>query len=273
MKIKIYSLDEIGKKLKEFCTSNVKLAFWATIIILLIVHFQLYSQEIMNTDGLWNSIYDIAGNWEVSLGRWGIYFVNLLRGSFVSPIVTSIISIVIIAITCVMIVKLLKINKKYTIVLMFALLASLPSFCNTLTYPYCADAYTLAMFFAVIAVYCIYKYPKIKGIILGGIALAVSLGLYQGYVGVCAVLCLIMLLLQIIENKDIKEVGHNTFRSILLAIMGIIIYYAITQIFLKIYQVSLASYGGANENSSHWSCINITNCYKYHRLNSTRYRS
>ena len=155
--LRIISPDKIFKKVKKWFQGERKLAFLVTFISGIIIHFQLYSQEITNPDGLWNIIYKISGTWEVSLGRWGIAIFDTLRGGLVSPIISSFISIFIMALISISIVELFSIKNKIAIVIASIALASMPTFSTILTYWYCSDSYTFSILSSILAVYFVYR--------------------------------------------------------------------------------------------------------------------
>ena len=62
-----------------------------------------------------------------------------------------------------------------------------------------------------------------------------SLSIYQSYIGVIVGLCIIVSILDLLKNKDIKEVFKNIGKAILVAIIGGILYIFATQIILNEY--------------------------------------
>lgn len=181
-------------------------------------------------------------------GRWGLTILNLLKGGAVVPVFTTAIAIFLMGCTTVILIKLLNIKKKSMIVLVSLILSTSPTFATTLIYTYCSEAYTLAMFLSVLLVYFIYNKKTLIYSILASVCVAVVMSLYQAYLGVFVGLCVIIPILTILKNeKNIKEIWKNIFKSIIVVILGLLIYYGITTIILKVLHMSLSSYGGANK--------------------------
>ena len=201
-----------------------------------------------------NSMFYKAGTWEVSLGRWGILLVDRLKNGFVSPVISTIISIFIMSVVAMIIVMLFGMKKKGTVILSSIAIVSMPAFSDVLTYWYCSDSYSLAMLFSVLAVYIIYKIkPKIKswkGYLFGALALVIQMGLYQSFIGITTTLSLFIIIIEILKNeRSFKEIIKLFKDFIIMGILGAVIYYGISEIALSIFRVSIADYRGASNVS------------------------
>ena len=250
-KIEVKSPEMYFKKLKNWISKpENKIPIFTTIIVGIIVHFQLYSQEITNPDGLWNSVYHISGTWEVSLGRWGIVFFDYIRGGLVSPIISTFISIIIMASVSLVIVKIFEMKNKLVIFLTSVIIISMPTISEILTYWYCSDSYTFSILMSVLSVYFLYCRPyekRFKNIFLSSICLAISMSLYQSQLGTTVGLIAIMIIRDILKNKkQANQILNEILNSLIMGILGAIIYYVVTQIALKIYGIALSEYSGAS---------------------------
>ena len=80
---------------------NYKCIFISTFILLFLVHFNLLTTNIISGDILLNNFFYKGYSWEVSLGRFGLWVVGLLKGYLSIPIIDLSISFIIISIiTC-----------------------------------------------------------------------------------------------------------------------------------------------------------------------------
>lgn len=233
-----------------FSKTENKLAFLTTFIFGLIIHFQLYSQELTNPDGLWNSVYYKAGIWEATLGRWGIRIIDSIRLGLVSPIVSTIVSILIISFASIFLVKVLKIKSKLSIILTSISIVAMPALVDLLTYWYCSDSYALSILLSILAIYLTFDGPfkrKQINILFASMFLCFSMSLYQAQIGVAITLCVFRIIIEILENnKTTKEIIKQLVYCILMGIIGITTYYIATQILLKFLNTPLASYGWSN---------------------------
>lgn len=88
------TLDNIFSKISKWFTKDRKIIFIVTFIIGLLVHFTLYSNELLAFDAYWHYGSFWAKCWEISLGRFLIPFSDILRGSVVGSILTTTISLI-----------------------------------------------------------------------------------------------------------------------------------------------------------------------------------
>ena len=240
--------NEFFIKIKNKFTYNKKSAFFSTVVIAIIVYFKVYANEIYNPDTLYVGINHGLDVWEMSLGRWGLSIVSLLRGSLVSTVATTFITIIVLGIVSIILTELLNIKKPIWIILTSAILVTAPTFAIIPTYTYCADAYTIAMLLSVLSVYFIYKRKDATHFLLASICVMLSLGLYQTYIGVTVGLCVIIPILKVLENKESnKEILIGILKSILMVALGALIYYIFTQMVLVFAHIELSSYGGADK--------------------------
>lgn len=57
-------------------------------------HFNLFINNAIAPDALATGTYKISGAWEMSLGRWGIVFLDTLRGGIVNEVLIVIVSLI-----------------------------------------------------------------------------------------------------------------------------------------------------------------------------------
>ena len=129
------------------------------------------------------------------------------------------------------------------------LLVVTPSFSLTLMYPYTADSYTFALLFSVLSVYFLNKKINAKNIILSLICIVLTLGFYQAYLGVILTLLAIVFLIDICTKKEleIKEIIKKIVLNIVVLLAGIIIYYILFTIIVKILNLNITEYNGGNK--------------------------
>ncbi len=229
-------------------TSEDKVAFLTAIVLGIIIHFVVLANDIHNPDAITIGGVHYFNSWEFSLGRWGLCLISTLKRGAMLPVINTSLSILCMALSAVFIIKILHIKKTINIMLISAILVAAPTFADTLIYNYCSDSYSIAMLLSVLAVYFVYKDKSLKKFLLASFCVVFAMGIYQSYIGVFITLCMIIPILNLLmNNKEIKDINKDIFRSVGMVALGLIIYYIITQITLKIYNIPLSSYGGANE--------------------------
>lgn len=221
--------------------------FLTTLITSILVHFNLYAMEITGADTLINSMYHQADIWEVMLLRFGLYFVQMVKGNIVSPVLVTLISSILLGITVLLVLDILEIQNKYFKYITAIVFVVAPNISATLTFFYCSDAYILGMLLATLAVFMIRKYKDKKWIIIvSGLLIAISMGMYQTYLSVTMVLCISTLIVDAINKADIKQILITLFKYILMCILGILFFYLLSHFILLITHLPISGYSGAN---------------------------
>lgn len=255
------------EKLKELFNEKKMRYILTFTIIGILLHLELFVRQSSNPDTFSLGLYYIPGSWEVSLGRWFIVIVSMMRFGLSSAVFNSTISIILMVITSIFIIDLLEIKNKVNKIICTLIALTMPSFAVTLTYFYCSDAYVLAMLFSVLMPWFVFKFKNKKNIsiLLGAISITLSLALYQSYLGVSLSLCIMIAILKLINNEKnytVKELLVDIGRCAITVIIGFLIYAIISQIFLVIYNVERPDYAGVSQISLIDSILDFPNFFK-----------
>ena len=252
---------------KIICNKENKKIFFITIIASIIAHFQLYALEITGPDTLINSMYHQADIWEAMLLRFGLDFVQAIKGNIVSPILTTLISSIFLGITVILVIDILKIENKYFKYITAIIFVVAPNISATLTFFYCSDAYMLGLLLATLAVFMMKNYEyKNWTIPVSALFMAISMGMYQTYLSVTMVLIISVLIIDILKNEDRKQIIKKICKFLIMGILGIILFYLFANITLMAKKLSISTYNGANE-------INIQTILNLPKLLPEAYKS
>ncbi len=241
-------MEKIKISLKNiFSDIERRKIFLITLIISLVTHFQLYALMITGPDTLIDSMYHQADIWETMLLRFGLDFVQTIKGNIVAPALVTLISTILLGMTVILVIDTLEIRNKYFKYITAAIFAVAPNISATLTFFYCSDAYILGMLFATLAVYLIRKYESQNWIILiSSFCIAISIGMYQTFLSITMVLCIATLIIDILNKKETKQIFINIFKYIVMGAISIILFYLIAHLVLLIKNLQVATYNGAN---------------------------
>ncbi len=248
-KIKLLEPDELLNKFLKWFDVRKRLAFITVIILGFITHITMLTETIMSQDGLWNSMkYSSAGDWELTLGRWGIILVEILNNFIKIPTIATISCIVTMAISAIFLVEIFDFKSKVSILATSAILILTPTFTATVLYVYTSFAYCFNMLLATLAIWFLYKCKNKKlGFILSCFCIMFSFSIYQSYIGVTIGLCLILSIIKLVkQNSNIKEVLFEILKTAVAVIIGGILYYIITMILLKVNGFELSAYKDTN---------------------------
>lgn len=250
-KSKLITPEEALEKFLKWFDTNKRLAFLVALIVGLIAHITMITETIMSQDGLWNSIeYFRPGVWETSLGRWGIEILERVTQFIAIPSINTVLCIVMMAITSVFIVDILDLKSKVSVIFTSLALVLTPTLVATLLYIYTAFAYCANFLISTLVIWFLYKFKHKKvGFMLATLCFMFSLSVYQSYIGISIGLCIMVSILDLLKNKDIKEVLKNIGKSVLAVLLGTILYYVLTQILLNVSSMELSEYKNAESIS------------------------
>lgn len=249
--LKIATPEEALNKFLIWFDTNKKIAFIVALVVGLIAHINMITGTIMSQDGLWNSMeYARPGDWEISLGRWGIEIVERITQFIAIPSINTILCILVMAVTAVFLVDLLNLKSKVSVIFTSLALVLTPTLVATLLYIYTAFAYCFNLLISVLVIWFLYKFKHKKtGFVLASLCFMFALSIYQSYVGVSIGLCIMISIIDLLKNKDIKEVFLNIAKTIAVVLLGAILYYIATQIMLKLANIELSTYKSAQNIS------------------------
>ena len=239
----------MGTKLIEAWKTNKikkewKIAFIATFVIGLLVHLYKFSNNLMNNDSL---IYDYSSQTEMIVnGRWFLVVPTMLSSYFNLPWINGIFSLIFISLTMVLIVEIFKMENPVLIVIGGGILVSFPAITETFVYEFVADGYTMAMLFAAIAVYITrMETPGVWRTVIAAILICLACGIYQSYVSFALVLAICYFIFSVLKEKlETKNLFKWIGRQAIIYVAGLVLFYIIWQILLKVENIDAADYMG-----------------------------
>lgn len=258
--LKNLSIDNILKKISIWFNKDRRKIFLVTFIIGLLVHFELYSKELLAYDGYWHYGSFLAKGWEISLGRFLIPFSDMFRGSIVVSILTTVISLASISFASIFLNETLKVKKGYIKILISILLVSVPTISLTFMYSYTAFGYSLALLFSILSIYFLEKEKNIKNIILSLICIIATLAFYQAYLCMITALLIIVYIFKLIDNQKLSV--KKFIVDLLIIILGMILYYICLNIIIKILNLNITDYSNGNSILGLDTFKNIINAIK-----------
>ena len=216
-----------------------------SIIISLLVHLPLFTQNILTADVLLNTGYYSFYSWEISLGRFGLYIVGLLKGFLVIPQLEIFLSILLFIGSIILIFDLFEIKNKVIQILCCILVSVSPIVSATLLFHYCACAYSFAFFASVLAIYLFVKSKhKFVKYVIPSFLITLSLSMYQAYLAIPLTLLLLWWMIQILKKKFCWKEFFISFGIIILAAL---FYFILMKLSLLVFHVDLSSYRGASQ--------------------------
>ena len=231
------------KEIKEKIIKNKNLIF-LTIMVGLIVHLPLLTKDILSADIILNNTYYSGYSWEVSLGRFGLFIVGLLKNYIVIPHIEIFLSLILVSFISIELIDLFKIKNKLLQILTCIILVVCPNISATLLFNYCSLPYTFAFFSSITAIYILIKANnKYIKIILPIVLLVSALSMYQAYLPVSITLLVLYYLKELLNNKfKYKE----ALKNILIVGISVILYFILMKLSQKVLNINMSDYTSAS---------------------------
>lgn len=231
------SLSMLWNKIPQY----IKITFISACISGFIAHFYIFARKLPNHDDIGQLF---GSNYGTASGRWLLPHILKLDGSFSTPWLIGVLAILILALAVCFAVSVMRIRRPLACILTAAIMVTFPAVTATMTYMFSADAYFLSLALACFAAFATNKHRL--GFIPGAIAITLSMGIYQSYFGLAAVLMVGALLFDTMDGElSLKQLILKGMRFLAALALGIILY----MIIVKITSVSteLVSYMGISE--------------------------
>lgn len=199
MKFDIFAL--LNKKILR----HTRVCFVTGLIAGFITHFYMLTHKLLNWDDANNLSAYGSGDY---LGRWFLKYIHPLGSTHSIPAVHGFLFILFLALSACLIVEIVGIKSVTGSVLAPVVIMAFPSAASTMAFMFMSHTSGMAIFMAVLAVFCLRKYKY--GFIPCGILLILALGTYQSYISI-AITLMLMGMINDIVNGDRKF--KEAFRS------------------------------------------------------------
>lgn len=231
--------------MKSLINKRNLLIILITFILLFLTHLPLMTKNILSADILLNNGFYNGYSWEISLGRFGLYVIGLLKCFLTIPHIDILISYLIISISLVILFDLFSFRKKEDIILYILIICLNPITSATLLFNYCSIGYTLAFLCSILSIYVYYKEEnKIKKYLFSLILIVVALSMYQAYLSVIVTTFIIYNIKLLLEKKENFKLS---LKYILTLLIGVLLYFIIMKISLLVFHVNMSNYSGADK--------------------------
>lgn len=203
----------------------------STVLATLIIGFVIHGFFFSNLDLSHDSVVEMTGIYDkylITLGRFCSVLIFKISPLAI-PWFNGIVSLMIMGVSFHLIFDVLGINNRLIKVLAIACILSNRSLIALVaTYVEDVICYSLALFFVSLALYVIYKTPQYKWFSI--LLLLISLGFYQAYIQVAAVIIIAKAVADLISDSKYSLVLKNLLINTLIIFSSMISYFAVYKI-------------------------------------------
>jgi len=232
--------EQMIGKLKKSILPQWKVCFVWALIMGVVAHLYKITNWLPNWDSL---VFRYDSQNMISMGRWFLPVVCAPSSFYDLPFLAGLMAIIFHGLGAVCICKMFEVKKSITAALIGAFVATFPAVTSVMMYNYVADGYAFAFLLSCIAAVLI---TKEKACYIGSaILIALSCGIYQAYITVTIMLLLLSLISELIyRNTDLKKLLLKSLKFLLTGIAGMVLYYLVLTILLKLTGTELLEYQG-----------------------------
>lgn len=233
------SPSEVWNELKKHGKEEWKTAFWAAVLLGLLIHMPIMLRDIPNHDGLGSLYFDQN---MITSGRWFLTVACGFSSYFNLPWLIGLLALLYLGLGAVVLVDFLEVHSKGCIVVISGLLVSFPALASTFAYVFTMDGYMMAVLFAVLAPAVTKRFRN--GFWAGAVFLALSMGIYQAYLPFAVLLSIYGIVMLLLKQNPWKEVVKEGLKYLYMGVLGCSLYLAVLQILLKVQGKVLDTYQG-----------------------------
>ena len=185
----------------------------------------------------------------VESGRWGLGGIDLIFPNFSMPWIYGVLTVIFMAISVCIIVRIFRIRSKLFQALLAGCILVFPSLTGTLAYMFTSNSFAFSFLLAVTAVYLLQRPSALWGL-PAVVCMVASLSIYQSYISVAAGLLVLVLVRRLLEEDDVKPVIRQGVYFLLFLVVSLALYYAATQVVLRLKDVRLGDYADSRVSFS-----------------------
>ena len=231
--------------MKKILNKNFYFIVSITFILLFLIHLPLMTKNIITADVLLNNNYYNGYSWELSLGRFGLYIVGILKSYISIPHIELVISYLIISIITYLLIDLFNVENKLNKGLIIGLMVLSPIISSTLLFSYCSVPYLLSFLAGVLSIYIYNKLDnKYLRVIIPILLMIFALSMYQAYLSLIVTVFIIHELKLIFDHKlNIKK----SINYIIMILISIISYFILMKLSQLVFSIDMSTYSNANK--------------------------
>ncbi|MDR0468906.1 MAG: glucosyltransferase domain-containing protein [Peptococcaceae bacterium] len=232
--------EEAFRNIWKRIPSHCRMAMIAIFVAGLVTHMFFIVNKLPNGDDL-SELYHF--NSMISSGRWLDIVSKGLTMYYSLPWATGLVCLMLLAVSGALICDVMGLRRRSCIIAAASILVAFPIMASYFSYLYYMDLYMLTLLFNVWAVWLAQR--RKWGFVLGAALIAFGLGNYQAYLGVTAVLCLLVLIRSCLNGEgNTSRVLMLALRFVIMGVMGLALYFLILRGFLMFFAASLSGYQG-----------------------------
>ena len=228
-----HKLTQFSNAVQTFFTSALyKTALLCTFVFSILANAFAYVNLYPQHDSL-NHMFEFAGTWEISLGRFMLPVYGLFQGQITTPWLIGVLSILYISLIVYIICDLFDFDHTWQIAIVSAVLSANLAITELASvYLYVLAAYCLSALFSCAGVYVLIKQKSALRYFFAVIFFTLSLGMYQAEIAFGITLLAIVAVKDLLESCKVSEVILKYLKIAVTLACSAVVYYATYKLLL-----------------------------------------
>ena len=241
----------MGKAIKKWWDENDGNAVLAGVMaVAAVCYFYYLTHELKNSDCFNEGLLLYTnGAFDVSLGRWLTPVCTGISGFIVDPLIYLAVYFVCDAIAAVILTDIWRIRGKILRILTGGIFAAAPAIAGQAMYIHEMPTYAFSLLFAFLSLYVLEKGRGYRSVIAAAFLFAMALGSFQSVIGMVFFVICGSLFLSFTVDEELRISLQKTGRCVCFAAGGVVIYWLILKVCLKLSGLERPSYAGVDEVS------------------------
>ena len=234
--------ETLLEKIRKNIPLSWKACFFSALIVGLIAHLYKITNWLPNWDSL---VFRYDPQNMISLGRWFLPVVCAPGSFYDLPWLAGLFALLLHGLGAVCVCHMFRVRKAVTAIMIGATVISFPTVTSVLMYNYVADGYAVAFLLScAAAMLLVGEKPRYA---LSVACITLSAGIYQAYITVTIMLLLCYLIMEVLyADCTIKQWLGKSLRFLAVGVLGMVLYYLILMVLLRVTDMALLDYQGVS---------------------------
>lgn len=246
-------VETIERRIRAFVenlTQSQKYAFISVLIMGLVAHGFVFFNRLSVHDNS-HCLFTIGATYEVN--RWGLGIIYKLQvlstKTFSLPWFHGLLSLIFIGCSAMVLMKTFEMKSKLLSAMIGALMVVFPMVTSSFSFMFTTWPYFMGLLFAFMAAYTLTRELTVKNLIISSVCFALSLSLYQAFMGVVIVVFLLKMLLDVVDGKteSVLDYLKQGIAYLLELGLGLGIWAGVAKIFRTVKHIEIEHYKGWDE--------------------------
>lgn len=219
-----------------------KVPFFSAVFVGLLCYVYAFTNKLLNHDEV-QSLFTKGST--VTSGRWGLGALDSIFPNYSMPWIYGVMAVVFIAVACCLLVRILKIRSACLQALLAGSIMAFPSLTGTFSYMFTSNSFALSFLLAALAVWFLQKKGPVPTIAALG-CMVLSLSIYQSYISLAASMLVVCVIRDLLKEEPFPDVLRRGTGYVLFLAASLGLYYAATQVVLRITGETFNDYAADN---------------------------